>query len=68
MKPEQKSIRAGDLARRLALLVRLTPLRLLVMAIGVIIGILVLKFMDSRDFIISCQTYSIESGITCPLK
>lgn len=31
-------------------------------------GIALLKFMDTRDFIISCDEYSIESGITCPLK
>jgi len=34
----------------------------------VVSSIALLRFMDSRDFIISCDEYSTDSGITCPLK
>ncbi len=33
-----------------------------------IIGLLILIFANSRDLIISCQSYSIDAGITCPLN
>jgi hypothetical protein len=31
-------------------------------------AVAILMFADSRDFIISCDEYSIDSGIACPVK
>jgi hypothetical protein len=45
----------------------LKPLLLPIIAL-IIFFISMLIFMANNDFNISCQTYSIDSGITCPLN